>query len=238
MLGIDIGNSTSKQTLCFLTENDRGLQLARVPFEGPYDHPDRPAPGNAFEISSLAGLDDQDAVVVGGAALAVDRNFSIKSSGIARALPESVDILAQLPRGEELRKALSDGALTHGQIAEIMRRHYSLLRDMALRAAAKHGVRIAVLALTHPDFLRPSEGSRDFEVFMGWVVKILLSVWGEDFRIEFVSEGQATVRYICELFYDSATGAKSHHMPGLFGDEYVGSQRALVVVDWGSISMV
>lgn len=61
------------------SRNDE-LELCRVEYVGPYEHPDRPGPPDALhKICGHAGLDASGRVVVGRAALQLDLNFTIKS---------------------------------------------------------------------------------------------------------------------------------------------------------------
>lgn len=192
----------------------------------------------------MAGTVQDDAdgwtVTVGRAALTLDLNFSIKAAGIARALPGSEAILDRLPRGEALLNAIASGVLTPAKLDSIMHDHLVFLKRMASALAAEHSVVIRKVIVTVANYLRPGPDAlpHDFDQYVDWFLGIARDVWGPGIKCDYVNEGQAMGRYICERFLDSNAGASRHWIRDLFTNLRNQSEIPLLVVDWGSSGLV
>lgn len=251
-LGLDLGNSASKQAYCY-TDNNGDRVLHRVPFVGDHDHPLSPRqPLSQFEIISKAGVDRNGQLVTGRAAIALDDNWTLKTAAVFRALRGGsvrsskkhpvLRIIEGLPGGPDILRAVEEATVTYSILDRTLREHVGFLRTLALAHAAQHGANITKISVTYPGYLCPHEHGPYFDAYLGVLEDIIASVWGQEIELDFVSEGQACAQYIVDHFRDSVSGTKSY-ITELVRDLNRQSGSAnldvvLLVVDIGSSTLV
>ncbi|KAI1421249.1 hypothetical protein F5Y12DRAFT_38789 [Xylaria sp. FL1777] len=205
-LGLDFGCLSSKMTLAFKLANGRP-QALRVTLTADLAHPERwntPAASNSLaEFIACAALEG-GRLVPGRQSLTKDQSFPLKTIFTHRALSRHSTISA-MPGGDHLLQAVSECRITPDMEDDVLREHFSLLRDMAIEKANTAKLVIRTIVLTYPNYLCNNEQKDDFPRYKLYYLELIRPIWSEydqNITFEMVSEGQAAALYICEPFDD------------------------------------
>lgn len=243
----------ARVTLCWVWDNSGDLVLHRVPFIGDHDHPPSPRqPLSQFEIISKVGVNRNGQLVTGRAAMALDDNWTLKMAAVFRALRGGsvrsskkhpvLRIIEGLPGGPDILRAVEEATATCSMLDRTLREHVELLRALAIGHAGQHDANITKISVTYPSCLCPHEHGPYFDAYLGVLEDIIVSVWGQEIELDFVSEGQACARYLVDHFQDSVSGTKSY-ITELVRDlnrqsGFANLDVVLLVVDIGSSTLV
>lgn len=243
MLGLDFGNMYSKMALGF--SRDSKCQISRVPFNGTFNDPDHPEGNTDYEFIAAAALreaGDASQMLEGRQALDCDMSIPLKTALIYLALSSTRnhrrEVVLKMPSGPYLLRAFQEKRVTKEMMSDVLHRHFERLQRMALIQARNNGVQITSIVVTYPNYLCAYEGSKDFDKYMDWLLRILRSIWGDSTKFRVMSEGQAAALYICEPFFDAVTGSIRPQVETLFEGLNKKEWINLIVVDSGSSSLV
>lgn len=237
---MDIGNRWAKAGLAW--RNDRELsEISRVPFNTlPFDDPFRPSPGQSkYDVLTIVGLDENNDIVTGARALAMDRNWSYKEMAFYRAVGEE-HAVKQLPGGPDLLEALEQGHIDLDMMDYLLRQLLTAIKYAIIRHSTRHNAEVVDLCLTYPMFLCHGEQKHPKYHFLvlAYLKRQAKLVFGTEVRRWTSSEGQAEARQLCTRFYDPVAGSNRQFIRELFADLDTSTCLAIIVLDWGSSSLV
>lgn len=222
-------------------EAEPGLtRVQRVTVKASLGDPERHnAPAmSQFEFVALAALEN-GRLIAGRRASAGDLNFSLKTIALHRSGALFDAELSKQVDGRELLEACRRGAVTPAMEDEVLRQHFTMLRDEALLHAGRR-VNIKKLILSYPCYLHRRQREGDFAKFVEFLLRLICPIWAGQYLtdIEMVSEGQATTLYITEEFDDPLGLFRRADLWDSISDMNKREGMNLVVVDSGSSSLV
>ncbi|KAI1265525.1 hypothetical protein F5Y18DRAFT_435888 [Xylariaceae sp. FL1019] len=231
---IDLGLTASKSAVGVV--KDKVKTVYTVPHRRVVRNANRntawEAAGSQRDFIALAAL--QNGVLVHGRrCLSMDRSVPCKT--IITHLAQ-ISAFAKLPGGRELQRMIDSKVVTHAMEEEVCKEHLADLVDAAVERADDVGIFIEKVVLTYPNYMTPSgKGFWRYKACYFRLIRPLLAKVNPNVQVEWVSEGQATALYICDLYTDPSGSFHRRRLWEAFEDLLQRSRMIrLLVIDGGS----